>query len=105
MSMHKPAKSTKNEINVPTMTKAGKQRKREQEADARFNLLEREVNGHIELAKERARKANELITLEISETTKMLHACEIEIGEIHSKIDNVQSESERKKHEEELAEL
>ena len=40
-------------------------------------MLEEKVNAHIELAKERARQANELITKEINATSNMLEHCEI----------------------------
>ena len=104
-SVQKSKKSRANDIQVPTLTKAGKQRKREQEANSRFDMLEEKVNAHIELAKERARQANELITKEINATSNMLEHCEIQIGDLQSKIDKVKNEAERKEHEEKLAKL
>jgi len=57
------------------------------------------------LVKERAKKAQEMINKEIEETTILLHACDIKIGELQSKLETVQEIPEREQHEEELNKL
>ena len=73
-------------MNVPELTPLGQERKREQDEYNRVSEQINKVDVHIAIAKKNAKRATEMITKKINETTAWLEECDVKIGELKTKI-------------------
>jgi len=72
------------------------ERKREQEEFNRVAELQEKVDINVALAKKNAKRATELISEEINETTAWLEECDIKIGELKSKLAKEEADDKQK---------
>jgi len=82
LSANKATSSKASDIEVPTLTPQGKERKREQDEYFRLCTLEDKVDKHIEIAKKNAQKAQEVLNKDIEYMTSWLESCDVKIGEL-----------------------
>lgn len=83
-------------MNIPELTQLGMERKREQEEFNRVAELQEKVDINVALAKKNAKRATELISEEINETTAWLEECDIKIGELKSKLAKEEADDKQK---------